>query len=306
MITSPNESETERVVMRKPVILCIGSDARYIYTCEELCSLGKVYSYGTNGSVAETAALDCIGQLKQKVDLLVLPVLSGKGLDITLSEGEVVSCCELSPLLAKNAVVTGGRLNTQIIEYFSSLGHDVEDYFDREELVIRNCIPTAEGALQIAISEIAVTVNGTNTLIIGYGRVAKACARLFSAVGSKVSVAARKLSQLAMAQNEGCESLPLGELSVAAQNADIVINTVPALVLTRSELEMMKKDALIIDLASKPGGTDFEAAQRLGRRVVHALALPGRTAPITSGKIIAEAVRNIFIERRETDVFTRH
>ena len=121
-----------------------------------------------------------------------------------------------------------------------------------------------------------------------------------------MSVAARKLSQLAMAQNDGCESLPLGELSVAAQNADIVINTVPALVLTHSELGMMKKDALIIDLASKPGGTDFEAAQRLGRRVVHALALPGRTAPITSGKIIAEAVRNIFIERRETDVFTRH
>ena len=133
---------------------------------------------------------------------------------------------------------------------------------------------------------------------------------LQAAGSQKVTVKVRKLSQPAMAQNDGCEVDGACSVRLSCADSitdyDIVINTVPALVLTRSELEMMKKDALIIDLASKPGGTDFEAAQRLGRRVVHALALPGRTAPITSGKIIAEAVRNIFIERRETDVFTRH
>ena len=216
-----------------------------------------------------------------------------------------MSCRSLSGFLAKNALVAGGRLNTDVIEYFSSLGHDVADYFTREELVIRNCVPTAEGALQIALRELAVTVNGTRTLIIGYGRVAKACAKLFSAVGSDVTAAARKLSQLAQAQNDGCIAIELNSLAESIGSFDIVINTVPAAVLTKPILERLGKNAVVIDLASMPGGTDFEAAKQLDRRVVHALALPGKTAPVTSGKLIAEAVINIFLERRETDVFTR-
>ena len=76
--------------------------------------------------------------------------------------------------------------------------------------------------------------------------------------------------------------------------------------ITRSVLQKVQKDSIIIDLASKLGGTDFEAAHQLNVKAVHALALPGKTAPITSGKLIAEAIKNIYTERRETDVFTRH
>ena len=291
--------------MNVPVILCVGGDARYVYACEELCRLGKVFSYGACGYTGDTVRLGSPEQMSARADLLVLPMLSQSGLDIKLADGKTVSCRSLSGLLAKNALVAGGRLNTDVIEYFSSLGHDVADYFTREELVIRNCVPTAEGALQIALRELAVTVNGTRTLIIGYGRVAKACAKLFSAVGSDVTVAARKLSQLAQAQNDGCKAVGLNGIAENIGSFDIVINTVPAMVLTKQILERLGKDAIVIDLASMPGGTDFEAAKQLDRRVVHALALPGKTAPVTSGKLIAEAVINIFLERRETDVFTR-
>lgn len=292
--------------MNVPVILCVGGDARYVYACEELCRLGKVFSYGACGYTGDTVRLGSPEQMSALADLLVLPMLSQSGLDIKLADGKTVSCRSLSGFLAKNALVAGGRLNTDVIEYFSSLGHDVADYFTREELVIRNCVPTAEGALQIALRELAVTVNGTRTLIIGYGRVAKACAKLFSAVGSDVTAAARKLSQLAQAQNDGCKAIELNSLAENIGSFDIVINTVPAAVLTKPILERLGKNAVVIDLASMPGGTDFEAAKQLDRRVVHALALPGKTAPVTSGKLIAEAVINIFLERRGTDVFTRH
>lgn len=292
--------------MNRPVILCVGGDTRFIYTSRELCSLGKVYSYGSGGSVGETVALSCIESLPEKADILVLPMLSSEGLDTPLAGGKSISCTKLSPCLNKGSLVTGGRLTTQVIEYFSSLGHDVKDYFAREELVVRNCVPTAEGALQIAMQELAVTIQGTKTLIIGYGRVAKACAKVFSALGSKVAVTARRLSQLAQAQNDDCEVFTLDSISGNAGSFDIIINTVPALVLTEQTLERLGKDCLVIDLASKPGGTDFEAAGRLNIKAVHALALPGKAAPITSGEIIAEAIRNIYFERRETDVFKGH
>ena len=292
--------------MNRPVVLCVGGDARSIFACKELCSLGKVYSYGIDGALGDTIVLKSLDDMQAKADILVLPMLSGSGVQIPVCGGGSISCGESAGHLEKGALVVGGRLNTDVIEYFSSLGFDVKDYFTREELVIKNCIPTAEGALEIALRELAVTVNGTKTLIIGYGRVAKACARLFLAVGSQVSVCARKLSQLAQAENNGCETLHLSRLAEGISGFDVVINTVPSLVLTRQVLEGMSKDCLVIDLASKPGGTDFEAAGKLGRKAVHALALPGKTAPASAGKIIAETVRNIYMERRETDVFRGH
>ncbi len=292
--------------MNRPVILCAGGDARFVYTSEGLCSLGKVYSFGQEGYAGGSVMLGSLDIMLQKADMLVLPMLSGVGLDIAVSGGKSISCAELSGQLNKNALVVGGRLNTEIVEYFSSLGHDVIDYFVREELVVRNCIPTAEGALLIAMQELAVTIQGTRTLVIGFGRVAKASAKAFSALGSSVSVAARRLSQLAQAENENYEAFYLGSLKEKADKFDVVINTVPALILTKDILERLQKDCLVIDLASKPGGTDFEAARQLNVRAVHALALPGKTAPKTSGEIIADAIKNIYYERRETNVFKGH
>lgn len=292
--------------MKRPVILCVGGDTRFIYTCRALCALGKVYSFGCGGSVGETVALSSIESLPEKADILVLPMLSGDGLEIELAQGGSISCEELAKFLNKCSLVTGGRLTTQVVECFSSLGHDVKDYFAREELVVRNCVPTAQGALQIAMQELAVTIQGTKTLIIGYGRVAKACAKVFAALGSNVTVTARRLSQLAQARNDDCAAFELSQLSQIAGEFDIVINTVPALVLTAEILERLPTDCVVIDLASKPGGTDFNAAKRLNVKAIHALALPGRAAPVTAGEIIAEAIRNIYCERRETDVFKGH
>lgn len=292
--------------MTRPVILCAGGDMRSSYTAENLCKLGEVYTVGIVGSAGGSIKLDDCNEMSHKADLLALPMLSGKNLDIETSDGKHLSCVELSRCLNRNSLVVGGRLSTQVIEYFSSLGHDVADYFTREELVIRNCIPTAEGALQIAMQELAVTVSGSSVLVIGYGRVAKACARLFGAAGAKVTVCARAISQLAQAQNDGCDAVRLSDITKCIGGSDVIINTVPALILTKETLKMVGKKSIIIDLASKPGGTDFESAKQLNVRAVHALALPGKVAPVTSGKLIAEAIRNIYFERRETDVFTRH
>src|SRR5699024_1787131 len=72
------------------------------------------------------------------------------------------------------------------------------------------------------------------------------------------------------------------------QQSDIIINTVPALLLDKDALETVTPGSLIIDVASKPGGTDFNMAEQLGIKAIHALALPGKVAPITAGNIIAE------------------
>lgn len=75
----------------------------------------------------------------------------------------------------------------------------------------------------------------------------------------------------------------------------MLFNTVPQTVIGRKELAGAK-DSLIIDLASKPGGVDFDAARDLGVKVIWALGLPGKVAPVSAGKIIKKSILNILSE----------
>ena len=144
------------------------------------------------------------------------------------------------------------------------------------------------------MQELAVTVNGSTVLVIGYGRVAKACAKLFRAVGADVTISARKLSALAEAEGAGYKA----ELITAlAENI-----SVPAMILDEKLLGVMDKNSLIIDLASRPGGVDHETAAKLNRRVVWALGLPAKAAPMTAGEIIARTVTDILNERGTKNV----
>ena len=81
-------------------------------------------------------------------------------------------------------------------------------------------------------------------------------------------------------------------------DCDVVFNTVPDKIIGGNEL-LTAKNTLIIDLASKPGGVDMERAKDLGVKVIWALGLPGKVAPVTSGNIIKETILNIFSELGE-------
>ena len=282
--------------MKKTTFLCAGGDARQIYMSQKLSEYGKTYTYGISEYSGKTVLLDNLCDMPEKVDVLVFPLMKDGALELTMGN-KTVACSDFVPYLKKNAIVTGGRLSTKQIEFFSALGFDVTDYFKREELVIKNCIPTAEGALQLAMQELATTIYNSRVLVIGYGRVGKACGRLFDAVGAETVCTARKISALAEAENAGLKTFPINELFGHIDSFDLIINTVPAMILEEGLLKAVAKDALIIDLASMPGGVDFKSATRLNKRVIHALSLPGKVAPVTSGEIIAEAVRNVIIER---------
>ena len=159
-----------------------------------------------------------------------------------------------------------------------------------------NALPTAEGAIQIALEELPITLHGARVLVIGYGRLGRALAPRLAGLGARVSVSARKCADLAWVESFGWGAERTGALAGWLCGCDLVINTVPAPVLGEAELAELRPDCLIIDLASKPGGVDFAAAARLGRKVVWALSLPGKVAPVTAGKAIQTAIYNILSE----------
>ena len=123
------------------------------------------------------------------------------------------------------------------------------------------------------------------------------CHRAFSALGCQVTVAARSYRDLAWAEAYGAHVIPLSFLERVLPKYRLIINTVPDRLLGEEQLMLLDPDALIIDLASAPGGVDFGAAEELGIRAILALSLPGKTAPVTAASVIAGTLDNIIAER---------
>lgn len=190
----------------------------------------------------------------------------------------------------------GGRLS----ESFRSIAEQKQvtwsDYYESEILQLKNALPTAEGAIAIAMQELPVTIDGVSAVITGYGRIATLLAEKLRALGADVTVYARRSEQLTLASLHHHKAKRLtterGESALAALPRDcrVVFNTVPHRLFTREILQKLPKNCILIDLASAPGGIDHVAASELGLRSVWGTALPGKCTPESAGRFIAEAL----------------
>ena len=171
------------------------------------------------------------------------------------------------------------------------------DYAAAPEFAMRNAVPTAEGAIQLALAESDRTLCGARCLVIGYGRIGRVLARLLAAFGTELTVAARKCADLAEIEGHGWRAVETTR--IAASGAyDFIFNTVPAPVLDADSLAHCATEAMVFELASAPYGTDFDAAKRLNIPVIPAPGLPGKTAPRTAGAIIRSVVLHYMQLRR--------
>lgn len=209
---------------------------------------------------------------------------------------------ELANLLAKlrpGTLVLAGVVGSQAAARIEGAGCRLVDYARREELALGNAVPTAEGCLQLLLAGRSRTLWGSRVAITGFGRIAQLVARDLAALGARPLVLARSPAQLARAESWGLDTAPLDQLADRVKGLDCAVNTVPALLFTRQVLAGMEKGALVVDLASAPGGADRQAAQELGVRLEWATGLPARCAPQTAGEILARTVEAIWKERGE-------
>ena len=205
----------------------------------------------------------------------------------------------LAPILggiSRRSFLCGGRADPSVRALTDREGLVLWDYFAREELAVANAVPTAEGALCLALEHLDMTIHGASVLILGFGRVGQATALRFRALGAEVTVAARRYEALALAEGLGCRAEKLPCVS-RPDRFDLVINTVPAPLADAAFLARLSPDCLLLDLASLPGGVDFDAARARGLRAIHALSLPGKSAPITAGAAIRDAIYHMLEER---------
>lgn len=285
----------------------IGGDLRIIELAKMLAKDNNVvYTYGLEKAeqlknVDYIIKCDKLTQAVKEAEIIIGPIpfsSNGKEINTPFSE-EVISIREL--MHALNAkILIAGSITPEVYDMANDEYIEIIDIMKREELAVLNTISTAEGTIEIAISNTNKILHGSNVLILGFGRIGKVLARKMSGLSAKVTCAARKDEDLAWIRAYGHNATNINALGENLAEFDVIINTVPHLILTKERMNYVSEECLLIDLASNPGGIDKISAKNRNLKLIWALALPGKVAPITTAEFIKDTIYNILKEIYKT------
>lgn len=282
-------------------VTVIGGDARQIEVVRALSALYRKVGIFGHPPQNLPDSVELISDLSEAVtdtEIIILPIsgMNDLGLVRSYQADEFIDFGSCFQTLNPKTLLVTGQLPFKWLQTAKEMCIDVLQYANDDEIAILNSIPTAEGAVQIAMEKLPITIHGSRVVVIGFGRVGATTARMFKSLGAQVIVSARRGALLARAIELNLETVWQHNLVEVLPSADIIINTVPARVLGKNELAEVSQEALIIDLASPPGGTDFEAAERLKVNAILAPGLPGKVTPKTAGKILASAIPRLIAD----------
>lgn len=281
----------------------IGGDLRIINLAKILAEEGhKIYTYGLEKAeelkkMQNIIFCKKISQAAQKADIVIGPIpfsSNGKAINSPFSERTIEVQELIHNINAK--ILIAGSVTQEVYEVANNEHVVIMDIMKREELAILNAISTAEGTIEIAISNTNRIIHGSHVLILGFGRIGKVLARKMEGLSAQITCAARKDEDLAWIKACGYKDTNINKLGENLSQYDIIINTVPHLILTSERLQHVKQECLLIDLASKPGGIDKKTVEDRNLRFIWALALPGKVAPVTTAEFIKDTLYNMLKE----------
>jgi len=284
-------------------VAVLGGDERELVLVRELLKRGARVSaagYPPLDAIAGARRVGSVAEAVAGADAVVAPMSN------TDESGRIRACLDPHCRLvldeaAFRAMRPGitlyiGVAKPVVAELASRYRVRVVETAELDEIAILNSIPTAEGAIQRAMEELPVTLHGSPVVVVGFGRCGMTLARMLGGIGARVCVVARGAGQRARAYEMGFEAEGIDGSKERVRAARAVFNTVPARLLTREVLQAMRRDAVVIDIAQTPGGTDFDAARELGIKAFLELGIPGKVAPQTAGEILARVLPGLIFE----------
>jgi len=295
-----NKGKGVNVFMKKSISV-VGGDLRIVKLIEMLISDGyKVYTYALENSedLLNIEGVEMCPTLKETIsysDVVVGPIpLSSDRKNLSTPFGRKSVSIEEFTSELKGKYLFAGSIN--IKDELEKLKIRYTDLLKREEFSVLNAIATAEGTIQIAMEETQRTLHGSKILVMGFGRTGKVLAKVLDGIGADVYCEARKNEDIAWIKAYGYKPIHLNNLNENLEKFDIIINTIPFQILDAERLGLLKKDVVIIDLASNPVGVDRKSAKEKEIKLIWALSLPGKVAPLTSAEFIKETLYHVLKE----------
>jgi len=284
--------------MQRIKYLIAGGDMRSFYLAESLKNeYHMVEVYGFDKKIPKSKNKN-LTQITGDADVIIcgIPLLSAGGfLNMPYSE-ETLNINTFIGMIPENTIFFAGKIEKDIREKLEGKNIIYVDLLDREEMAVLNAIPAAEGAVELIIKSIPRTIHNSRILILGYGRIGKVLANILKGFGADVWAGARKYSDLSWIEANGVKPVHTRDLERYVSDMNVIVNTIPNQIIMADILNKLRPDCYLLDLASKPGGIDFEHAKKLGLQVDWALSLPGKVAPLTAAEIIKKTIDNVLQE----------
>ena len=221
--------------------------------------------------------------------ILPTPLLKGGKLNAPFSAVEL----DLETLvlaLPESAGVFAGGVPEKLRRLFRAQHLRLIDLLDNEALAVTNAELTAQCALELLLSAIPYRLQTCRVLLLGAGRIGRLLGLKLRNMGAEVTCAARSPVQRAWCSALGLRPVPLTGLAGILWQTDILINTIPAPILDSGELQLLPEGALVLDLASAPGGFRPEDLDLLQLDILPGGGLPGKYAPEAAGNALADAI----------------
>lgn len=247
------------------MILVVANDKRMTYVADELSAFFNVVRFNNEKDLKDfNFSTVAYAIFPFKIDAIAMRDLVAK-----LSS----DCIIFTPIMR---------------DFLVGVQQPVEVIMDYDEIAIYNSIPTAEGTILYIMQNTETTIHGTRIHVIGAGRCGETLAKSLRALGAHVSISTRNPSLAARMFESG---IPVVTDLESLPKAEVVVNTIPALILDGNLLKLLKQDVYVADIASAPGGVDFEAAVELGIKAELLPALPGIVAPKTAASYLAQFIK---------------
>ena len=286
-------------------IALLGGDSRTAYMEVYFAKKGyRVICYGTevlNGEDAHTVSYaESWEEAVEQSRIVVggIPFFKG-GVLFTKQADPHITAESLLKRMKKKQTIFGGVIPEDFVWKCEEQDVFCYDFMKDEALAVFNAVATAEGTVLEAIKNQKTNLHGSSGLVLGYGRCGKILAEKLKGMGQRVTVCGRNEIALAQARSFGYDTLLLGSLEDHIHNYEYIYNTIPAVVLGKNMLQCMRRDALVLDIASAPGGVDYKAAGELGIKAMLLPGLPGKYAPKISAKEMVDfVVRNYAVSFR--------
>jgi dipicolinate synthase subunit A len=277
----------------------IGGDKRQLFLAKSISDSCFDVTLGGFDKLTSLGAIE-IADIKtavSKSDAIIfpLPSICADGTLNTPFSDKKTRLSDALIALLKDKPMFVAMKNKFLKEYPVLSNCQIYDYSAKEEFAVANALLTAEGAVNIAMNEYEGTIFGSKCLVCGFGRIGKMLAKMLKSLNADVTVSARNEVDFAYIDALGCKHINTNSLK-SVKGYDLVFNTIPVMIFDGNLLMNTDRNTIIIDLASLPGGVDFEAAKRYKTDAVRALSLPGRTAPKAAGEIIRKTIFNIIKE----------
>lgn len=278
-------------------IVFIGGDARQIEVinkCTELDATVAVVGFERLEPPLVGVSHETLKPgLLASADVVVFPVIGCDDQGVvgaTFSDEEIIVNEELFAEIREGTPVYTGMAKAYLKRMGADYGFRIIELLDRDDVAIYNSIPTAEGAIMMAIQHTDITLHGSKCIVLGLGRTGFTLAHALQGLGASVKVGVRREEQIARAIQMGWKPFVATDLTAYTGEIDLIFNTIPTMIITAQIISRLPRRTVIIDLASAPGGTDFRFAKKRGIKALLAPGLPGIVAPKTAGIIMANTI----------------